>query len=270
MLEYMKKSLPVVMTGALLAVVIFILAPNISAASETMSKSDAEELMSRGNQYYQDKQYDKAIDAYQQVVNSGYEGTSVYYNLGDAFYREGKLGYAILYYEKALRISPGDDDVIHNLKIANARTVDKIDALPKFFVFQWWEDILALFSVTGWTYASYLFYILLLLSIGFYFFARRPGIQRYSLYLGLVSFVLLVIAASLLTVKLNREANVRSAIVLEQAATVKLSPDPTSNDAFIIHEGLKVRELNQIGDWIEIRLQDGKEGWIQQSDIATI
>ena len=270
MLENMKKSLPVLMNGVLIAVAMFISAPNISAASEGISKSAAEELMSRGNQYYQDKQYDKAIEAYQQVVNSGYEGTSVYYNLGDSFYREGKLGYAILYYEKALRISPGDDDVIHNLKIANARTVDKIDALPKFFVFQWWEDLLAAFSVTGWTYASYLFYILLLLSIGLYFFARRPAIQRYSIYLGSLSFILLIVAGSLLTIKLNREANVRSAIVIEQAATVKLSPDPTSNDAFIIHEGLKVRELNRIGDWIEIRLQDGKEGWIPQSDIATI
>lgn len=270
MTERIKKSLRMVITGALFASVIFIFTPGISMASEAMSKPRAEESMAQGNKYYQDKQYDKAIDTYQEIISAGFEGTSLYYNLGDAYYREGKLGLAILYYEKALRLSPGNGDVIYNLKIANARTVDKIDALPKFFLFQWWESLLAVLSVTGWAYAAYGFYLLLLLSTGMYFFAKRPGIQRSAVYSGFVTVLFLIVTVSLLTVKLNRDINVKSAIVVEPTATVKLSPDPTSNDAFIIHEGLKVRELNSVGDWVDIRLQDGKEGWIQRSDIATI
>jgi len=268
MLENMKKSLSVVMTGALLAVVIFMLAPNISTASEALSKPAAEELMSQGNQYYQGRQYDKAIEAYQQVVNSGYEGVSVYYNLGDAFYREGNSVTPFYIMKSAAHLTRRQRRYTQP-EIANARTVDKIDALPQFSFSMVGRHPRPVFR-HGLDLHVLPFYILLLLSIGLYFFARRPGIQRYSVYLGLVSFVLLIVAGSLLAVKLNREANVRSAIVIEQAATVKLSPDPTSNDAFIIHEGLKVRELNSIGDWIEIRLQDGKEGWIQQRDIATI
>ncbi len=266
----MRAGTRTLITAALFATTMLVVTPKLTIASEAMSKSEAEELMAKGNQFYQDKQYENAIDTYQQIIGAGFEGTSLYYNLGDAYYRDGKLGDAILYYEKALRISPADADVIHNLKIANAHTIDKIEALPKFFVFQWWESLLALFSVTGWTYAVYLFYILALISIGLYFFAKRPALQRWSVYSGFISVLLLIATASLLTVKLSRELNVKSAIVTEQTVTVKLSPDPTSNDAFIIHEGLKVRELNSVGEWVLIRLQDGKEGWVEQNDISTI
>ena len=264
------KYISVLIAGISFAAALTIVTPAVSTAAEAMDKSRAEELMAQGNKYYQDKEYEKAVEAYQEIISSGFEGTSLYYNLGDAYYRQGQLGYAILYYEKALRLSPGNSDVMYNLKIANARTVDKIEALPQFFLFQWWESLLAVFTVTGWAYISYFFYALILLSVGLYFFAKRPGLQRTAVYSGFVSVIFLIVAVSLLAVKLNRNANVKSAIVVAQAATVKLSPDPTSNDAFIIHEGLKVRELNDVGDWIEIRLEDGKEGWIEKGEIATI
>ncbi len=232
--------------------------------------SGADDLMKQGNQFYQDKEYEKAIETYQNIISSGYEGTSLYYNLGNSYYRGGKIGFAILYYEKALELSPGDDDVAHNLSIANTKTVDKIDTLPKFFLFQWWESILAMFSLTGWTYAVYIFYLLLLISIGLYFFARGLNIQKYSVFSGLISAVFLIITAAIWIVSLNREFTVKNAVVLEPTAAVKLAPDSTSNDAFVIHEGLKVRELDRVESWVKIRLQDGKEGWIQQNEIGAI
>ncbi len=243
--------------------------PGLSLAGVS-ARVQAEDLLKQGNQFYQEKQYDKAIEAYQKIVSLGFEGTAVYYNLGDAFYREGKLGYSILYYEKALRLSPGDPDILHNLRIANARTIDRIDTLPKFFLFQWWESLLALFSTDGWARVAYAFYLLLLISIGLYFFARKPGLQRYSFFAGLLSVFVLVITASMWMINLNRDLNAKEAIVVQPTAVVKLSPDPTSNDAFIIHEGLKVRETNNVGGWVEIQLQDGKEGWIQRNEIAII
>ena len=245
----------------LIAIIIF---------SNAAFASEADDLMNAGNSYYQQKQYEKAIDTYQKVIQMGYEGVSLFYNLGDAYYREGKIGYAILYFEKAHRLAPGDNDVNHNLVIANTKTVDKINTMPQFFLFQWWESLLAFFTLTGWVYLAYIFYIALLASIGFYFFAKRPRFQRYSFFTGLTSLVLLVITASLLIIKLNRELNIKNAIIVESSAAVKLSPDPTSNDAFIIHEGLKVREEDHVDNWVKIRLQDGKEGWLPKEDVRTI
>ena len=232
--------------------------------------SEANDLMKQGNQFYQDKEYDKAVDAYQHIIDLGYSGTSLFYNLGNSYYREGKIGSAILYYEKALELSPGDDDVIHNLAIANTKTVDKIDTLPKFFLFQWWENLLALLPIEGWTYAVYLFYLLLLCSVGLYFFSRGSTIQRYSVFAGLISTLFLMITATLWIVSVNRELATKSGVILDPAAAVKLAPDSTSNDAFVIHEGLKVRELDHVDNWIKIRLQDGKEGWVTKDELGTI
>lgn len=232
--------------------------------------SNADDLMKQGNQFYQDKQYDSAVVAYQKVIDSGYEGTSLFYNLGNSYYREGRIGLAILYYNKALGLSPGDDDVRHNLAIANLKTTDKIDTMPPFFLFQWWESILALFPVSGWAFVVYLSYLLLLCSIGLYFFARGLNIQRYSVFAGLISALLLIITVTIWIIALDRAATVRNDIVLEPTAVVKLAPDSTSNDAFVIHEGLKVRELDHVEDWVKIRLQDGKEGWIRQDEVGAI
>ena len=148
------------------------------------AESEVDRMMQQGNDYYQNKQYERAVESYSKLVDEGYSGTSLFYNLGNAYYREGKIGYAILYYRKALKLSPGDDDVQHNLAIANLKTVDKIDTLPQFFLFQWWESLLAVFSLSGWTYLAYAFYIMLLLSIGLYFFVKNGKLQKYLFFSG--------------------------------------------------------------------------------------
>ena len=232
--------------------------------------SNVDELMIKGNNYYQQKNYEKATEAYQNLVNQGYEGVSLYYNLGNSYYREGKIGYAILNYERALRISPNDDDVQHNLAIANAKTVDKIDALPKFFLFQWWESLLALLTVTGWTYLSYIFDLAVLISIGIYFFTKHHKAQRYSFFSGFAFSILLIFTIILLVVNLNRELNIRQGIIIKPVIAVKLSPDSNSNDAFVIHEGLKVQLEDKVDSWVKIRLHDGKIGWLPKEDVAAI
>ena len=254
---------------ALLGAFFFLFPPQFGFVSAATLK-EAQGLMEQGNNSYADKKYEQAIDAYQKVINLGYESTPLFYNLGNSYYREGKIGFAILYYEKALKLSPGNSDVLHNLAIANAKTIDKIDAMPKFFLFQWWESLLEIFSVTGWSYVVFALYLLLLLSIGIYFFAATLNIQRYSVYLGLTLAVFLIMTAAIWIVNLNREWHVKDAVVIDEAVPVKLAPDSTSGDAFVIHEGLKVRELDNVGKWVNIRLQDGKEGWALRDELGAI
>jgi len=229
-----------------------------------------EQIFQQGNEYFVQKQFDKAIESYRQLINSGYEGTSLFYNLGNAYYRSGKIGYAILYYEKALRLSPGDEDIKHNLALANLKTIDKLESLPQFFLFDWWEGLLALFSTSGWTIISYIFYILFIFSVGFYFYAKNVLQQKIVLISGLTGLLFLIFSCSLLMIKLNRELNVKNGIVIENTVNVKLSPDPASNDAFIVHEGLKIRLEDEVDNWVKIRLEDGKVGWIQEDNAKVI
>ena len=187
--------------------------------------SQVDELMKQGNDAYKNGNYKDAVTNYEKLVHQGYEGVSLFYNLGNAYYKDGKLGYAILNYEKALRLSPNDDDIQHNLAIANAKTVDKIDTLPKFFVFQIWESLLSFFSIKGWTYLVYSLFILILIAAGIYFFAKSPGIQRYSFFGGLAILFLIIMSVIILTININRDQNVKQGVIIVQSVSAKLGPD---------------------------------------------
>ncbi len=242
----------------------------LCTSTALFAQSQAEKMLEKGNEYYQNNKYEKAADTYRKIISSGYQGTSLYYNLGNTYYREGKLGLSILYYEKALKLSPGDEDVLHNLKMANAKTMDKIETLPKFFLFQWWESLLALFTLSGWTYLAYIFYVILLVFLAFYFLLRKPKYQRYSFFAALISGALLAVTVVLLVVNLNRAVNIKYGIVVEPSVTVHLAPDNKSSDAFVIHEGLKVRLEDKVDNWVKIRLHDGKIGWMQNKSLRII
>jgi tetratricopeptide (TPR) repeat protein len=236
----------------------------------SISLAQDDKLFQEGNEYYRQKQYDKAIITYNQLVRENFESAALYYNLGNAYFRMERIGYAILYYEKALKLAPNDEDIVHNLTLANLKIIDKVESLPKFFLFQWWEGLLSLFTSSGWTIISYICYIILIISIGFYFYIKTGSQQKIVLISGFAGLLLLIISSSVLAVKLKRELNIKNGIVVENTANVKLSPDSGSNDAFIVHEGLKVILEDRVDEWVKVRLQDGKVGWLPQEDVKVI
>jgi hypothetical protein len=130
--------------------------------------------------------------------------------------------------------------------------------------------MLAALSVTGWTIVLYIVFIILLLCILAYFFARSAAQQRYSFFSGIGFAVLLIITFILLSVKMNKEFKIRDGIIIETSVTIKSSPDKSSKDEFIVHEGLKVRLEDRVDDWVKIRLEDGKIGWILEKNLGEI
>ena len=235
---------------------IFILLAGITSAYQV------DEHMQKGADYYRNGDYDKAIETYEKIMSDGYEGTALYYNLANSYYRIGKLGYAILNYERALKFSPNDEDVNHNLAFANLSTIDRIQPLPKFFIFDIWEAVLGLLTINGWSYVVYAFYILFLFFIAYYFFAKTIFQQKVILFSALGVGLILALTVALLVVKVNRETTEKSGVIIIQSVTVKTSPDIKSTDTFVIHEGLKVKLEDKLDDWTKIRLADGKIGWI--------
>ena len=229
-----------------------------------------DDQMQQASAFYRNGEFDKAIKIYEDLRSNGYEGTSLNFNLANSYYRIGKLGYAILNYERALKNSPSDEDVKHNLAFASLSTVDRIQPLPTFFLFEWWDSLLASLSVNGWTYIVFLFYILLMILIVAYFFAKTIFQQKLILFSGLGILVIFSIAVSLLIVKINREETLIGGVVIEQSITVKTSPDIKSTDAFVIHEGLKVNLEDQLDEWVKIRLADGKVGWVENDSVVRI
>ena len=242
----------------------------ILAISFSVTKADVSSSMLKASEYYKKNQYQEAIQVYNKLIDQGFIGTSLYYNLGNAYYRLGKFGYAIMYYEKALSLSPGDEDVISNLQVARQNLKDKVDSLPPFFIFNIWEDMLAAFTVTGWTIITYIFFILFLISITAYFFSRSALQQRTTFFTGATFLFVLALTIGILVVKIHKEISVKYGIVLEPSVTVKSSPDQTSNDEFVIHEGLKIKLEDRVDNWVKIRLDDGKVGWVENKNTGEI
>ncbi len=238
--------------------------------SFALQSKNAENEFNKANDLYRNNKFEDAVKEYKKLIDDGYESAALYYNLGNAYYREGNIGHAILYYEKALKLEPTDEDIIHNIALVDSKTVDKIEPLPKFFIFQWWEALLAVFTIKGWTITAYIFYLLILLAIGLYFFSKQNKIQKYSFFSGLIFLGLFIFSSILLTIRLNREENIKNAIITDTVVNIKTAPDSGSNDAFVVHEGLKVKVEDKINDWVKVRLPDGKIGWVSDDKLRVI
>jgi len=220
------------------------------------------QLMTEGNDYYKNGEWEKAVNSYNKILNQGYESAALYYNLGNTYFKTGKLGQAILNYERGLKLEPGDEDIQFNLKLANARTVDKIQKVPKLFITEWWDLFISAFNVSGWALIVLVFFIALLVFIGIYFISGSINLQRMSIYGGIVSGISLVILIVVLMLAYNREATSDYGVVLADTVNVKVSPNEESSDSFVIHEGLKFEIQDKLDDWTKIKLADGKVGWL--------
>ncbi|MFH1196181.1 MAG: tetratricopeptide repeat protein [bacterium] len=232
--------------------------------------ADPETLIKKGNEYYQNKQYSDAIEAYEQILNEGYIGASLYYNLGNAYFRAGKLGRAVLNYERALRLEPNDDDIEYNLAIARSRTVDRIKEVPQIFLVEWWVTLVTAFTPSGWAFIVILFYLLLLFYVGFYYLTKKLNLKRWAFIAGSINLGILLLTVIILIASINREKSTDFGILIESIITTKLSPDSKSNDAFVIHEGVKFAIEDRVNEWTRIRLTDGKVGWLPDKSFEKI
>ncbi|MBK8945114.1 MAG: tetratricopeptide repeat protein [Ignavibacteriae bacterium] len=226
--------------------------------------------MKQGNDFYQNKQYSEAISSYESILKQGYISGELFYNLGNTYFKVGHLGKSILYYEKTLKISPSNEDAAYNLRIANSRTVDKIQEIPPLFFVHWWNVLLSQFTSTSWQIIIFIFYLLLLISIGIFFLIRNIQLQKLALISGTISSILLIVSIILFISSINREVTNNNGILLQSVISAKISPDIQANDAFVIHEGIKFEIEDKVGSWTKIKLSDGKVGWLPNQSFEEI
>ena len=207
-----------------------------------------------------------AIAIYESILNDGYESAELYYNLGNAYYRSEQLGKSIWAYSNALDIAPRNGDVAHNLSIANAQIVDRIE-LPKSFVFiSFYRILKSKMTIYEWILiGSFLIFIK-----SIYFSVMKFGLVRGKMYkitsIVLVSFIILahVFAMDSYIDQLRKN----SAVVISNNVNAYSGPFyGSSSILFQINEGIKVDISKQQKDWVEIILIDGKKGWIPSESI---
>ncbi len=241
----------------------------IGGAHAALSQS-ADQLYQQANSLYQEGKIAEARDLYELILSNGYVSGDLLYNLGNAYYRLGDIGRAILNYERARRIMPGDDDLRHNLQLANLRVIDRIEPTPRLFLWDWWDSIKGAFPAQSAVWFAYGFFFLLVAAVITMMLVRAYAVRRFALIAGLVVSFLLLCSIVLVVQKIDDENRRDEAVVVSVITTVKNSPDAHSTDAFVLHAGVKVRVIDNVNDWIQIRLADGKVGWMERDAAVTI
>jgi tetratricopeptide (TPR) repeat protein len=249
----------------LTAVLLFsFLVAGISRADE------AAQTFEQANQLYLQAKYPDAVAQYEKIVGSGWESGELYFNLGNAYYKSGNIQKAILNYERAAQLLPRDEDVQFNIQLANLQVVDKIEAVPRLFIYRWIDWMLSLFSLTTMGWIVYSFFVLTLAAFAAFLFARTYTQKRFLMFTGLLFSAALILTMIGFGVQSYTEANTEFAIVMSDVANIKAAPDSKGNDLFVLHKGLRVQVLDNVNHWRKIRLADGKIGWIPDEDCESI
>jgi tetratricopeptide (TPR) repeat protein len=245
---------------------IFILA---CIGSLTMAQSN-DELAAKARKAYDSGQYPVSIQSYESIIRNGYESSVLYYNLGNAYFRNQDLPSAILFYEKALKLDPNNADILHNINLSNSRITDKVELVPELFYKRWWKSLLNSFSIDTLAIILIILLTLTLVSAAIYLVSDRIHMRKWAFWTSTAFLVIFFISLYASQQKNHFLKNHHEAIVFTPTLTIKSSPDAASTDLFVIHEGIKVELLDQIGDWQEIKIANGSIGWLKSSDIRMI
>lgn len=224
----------------------------------------------QANQLYRGGEFQKAGAMYEQIVKNGYESPSLYYNLGNTYFKLRKIPAAILNYERAKRLAPHDEDISYNLRLSNLHVVDKVDVIPPLFFVEWWRSFLNLMSADGWSVLVIGALWCMVVSAGVFLISRSMLIRRVTLPL---AFCFLTAALLSLVAMMQRsriEESEMEAIVFSPSVSAKSAPDAQSTDLFVLHEGVKAELTDSVAGWKKIRLADGKVGWIPAEAVQPI
>jgi tetratricopeptide (TPR) repeat protein len=254
----------------LVSTVLVLLAACMVQVVKADPQHEADSLIASGNRLYMDRQYDKAIDCYKQVISMGYEASSLYYNLGNAYYKQNDLPKAILYYEKARLLAPWDEDILQNLAIANTRIVDKIESIPEFFLRRWLNSLSGSLTPDHWALAALILFALSLASLYLYLAGHRYGIRKLGFTSAIVLFALSMACLMFMRSRKQAVKYSQGAVVMVPVVSVKSSPDEQGTNVFSLHEGTRVVMVDSVQQWKEVKIPDGNRGWVPDSVLAGI
>ena len=255
-----KKSNKAKVSGFSFVLMILMLMP---LSANAITKQNADDEYAKGN-------YQQAIKDYQEILKAGVS-SEIYYNLGNAYYRTDNITQALLAYERALQLSPGDNDIRFNLQYARSKTIDKITPETEMFFVTWYNSLVNFTSVDRWANTAIVSIVMALLLILVFLFAPQMWARKSGFY-GSAVFLLLFAFANLFAFQQKHELETKQgAIVIAPTVNVKKTPAASGTDVFVIHEGTRVDITDRgMKQWRGIKLADGREGWLKTSQIEEI
>ncbi len=232
----------------------------IAALLLSINSFASEQLFSKGNKEYAEANYSAAIIIYDSIISLGFESHELYFNLGNCYYQNKDWANAIWYYEKSLQLDK-NQKTLENIQLANLRIIDRIEEIPQLFYKRWWKKFIGLFNTYIWQYlATICIWLILIIKL----LNQFTGIKKsyFSNFLYLLAIILLFITYN----SHQENYNKTEAIIFSSSIVVNSAPTESSINQFSLHSGTKVEIIDQIGNWINIKLANGNSGWIKKSE----
>lgn len=243
---------------------------SLPKAEFSAAKQERNATKAEGDSAYMRKDYAAAIQIYENLLRTG-EAAELYYNLGNSYYKSNDIARAILNYERALLLKPGNGDIRANLEIARSKTIDKVVPVPEIFFVAWTKSLINCLNTNAWAKFGIISFIFLLVSLCLYFFAKRTIWKKTGFITGLVFLVFVVLSNVFAAQQKSRLTQRNEAIVLSPSVTVRSTPSESGTSLFVLHEGHKVMiKDDSMREWKEIHLEDGKVGWVPASAVEVI
>ena len=259
-----KKNIP---AAGIIAVLLLAGAPATGLAADGYVDS----LYRYANDSYAAGNWQDAVESYSSVESLGLESAALYCNLGNAWYKAGDVAKAILYYERALKLDPSYSDARYNMTVVSDYIQDRIEPVPEFILKTWARNLCYALDSDAWAVAGLVFLAVVAVSLLLLFLSASLAWRRTGFFAAIVFFLFSLTSLSCAFWQKADYSRKDGAIIMAPVVSVKSSPSSeASTDLFILHEGTKVLILDEVGDWRNIELADGRQGWMQSADMEII
>ncbi len=249
--------------------ILLLLALPLSQARAAESYPDS--LWKAGVAAYTEGDFASALKDWEEIRSAGLVSKELYYNLGNAYFKTGEMARSILWYERAIKLDPSDADIRHNLDYARSLTQDRIDEVPEIFFEQWGHALCYLLPSNTWAVLCLVFLAAAIAMALLFLLGSTAGRRRAGFFVGIACLVLAFLGWDFAQWQRQEALAQDRAIVMRPVSSVKSSPSAESaKDLFILHEGTRVKILDNVGSYTNIELGDGRQGWIPAGDIEVI
>ncbi len=220
---------------------------------------------------YINNDFASAVYLYENILANQGESADVYYNLGNSYYKMDNIAKAILNYEKALLLNPGNGDIRFNLELAQSKTVDKVTPMSEMFFITWTKSLINTMNEKGWARMGITTFIIMLVALALYFFSKKIALKKTGFMVAVIMLLVCIVSNIFASSQKTDAQNHDTAIIMAPSVTVKSTPNEGGTELFILHEGRKVNiKDNTMREWKEIQLEDGNAGWVPASVIEII
>ena len=234
------------------------------------AQDDVTGLWQKAGEAFAAEQWQNALNYYLTIEGGDMQSADLYYNIGNTYFKTGDIAHAILYYEKALKLDPAHDDATHNLEIVRQMTLDRVDSVPDFILVTWFRDLMQRLGADAWAWMT----LALLFAAGVLLILFRhsasSALSKTAFIVACTAVALAVGSFAFSLMQKNALTRQDSAIVTAPVCPVKSSPADGGSTVFVLHEGTKLRLLDNVGDWSKIEITDGRQGWVRFSTVEVI